>query len=163
MTSDENRIEGGHPPLSGWQPMVCEILVEDIAASLAFWRDLVGFHIAYDRKAEKFAYLERLLPDRRGAQVMLAERNGRWETGPMVSPFGRGVMFQICVEDLAPILAALDTAGWPLHSPLRDIWRETGDHETGQREVFVLDPDGYLLMLYQDLGDRPLKTARQLV
>jgi hypothetical protein len=31
-----------------------------------------------------------------------------------------------------------------------------GDREGGKREVIVLDPDGYLIMLAEDLGERPL-------
>jgi hypothetical protein len=31
-----------------------------------------------------------------------------------------------------------------------------GDREAGQREVFVQDPDGYLVMIAHDLGERPL-------
>ena len=38
----------------------------------------------------------------------------------------------------------------------REIWRRTGDVESGQREVFVQDPDGYLLMLAQNIGTRPI-------
>ena len=59
--------------------MVPELLVTDFDASLAFWRDILGFAVAYARPAERFAYLERS----EGAQVMLHPRAGVWETaGP---------------------------------------------------------------------------------
>ncbi|MDP6690955.1 MAG: hypothetical protein QF384_15800 [Alphaproteobacteria bacterium] len=41
-------------------------------------------------------------------------------------------------------------------SPLREVWRQAGDRLDGQQEIFVQDPDGYLLMLNQDLGERHL-------
>ena len=74
----------------------------------------------------------------------------------MAYPLGQGMMFQIEVDDLAAIRQALAAMDWPLHTDLRDAWRRTGDRECGQRELFVQDPDGYLLMLNENLSERPL-------
>ena len=156
MSNNDSPIGTGAPPSSGWQPMVCELHVEDIAARLAFWCGIIGFAVAYDRPAERFAYLERRLADGRGAQIMLCQRNGRWETGPMQHPLGQGVMFQLEVDDLSAVMAVLTDRNWPVHTPLREVWRQAGDRQDGQLEIFVQDPDGYLLMLNQDLGERPL-------
>lgn len=132
--------------------MVPELLVEDFEQSLVFWRDALGFRVAYARPEQHFAYPER--PE--GAQVMLCQRAGNWETGPLERPFGRGVMFQVYVADLASIEARLADQGTPLHHGPREVWRRTGDRESGQREIFVLDPDGYLIMMAQRIGERPL-------
>ena len=77
--------------------LVPEVKVTDLAASLKFWCDVLGFRVLYGRPEEGFAYL-----DRDGAQIMLdqrglgaPERRGIWETGPMELPFGRGVNFQV--------------------------------------------------------------------
>ena len=67
-------------------------------------------------------------------------------------------MFQLYVEALASVLAALLAAGWPLYHPEREVWRRTGDRESGQREVFVLDPDGYLIMTAERIGERPVSS-----
>lgn len=144
--------EFGQPPKGGWAKLVPELLVENLDRSLSFWCGLLGFEIAYRRPVEKFVYLER--PD--GIQIMLCQRSGKWETAPLEPPLGRGAMFQLYVDDLEPPLAALSTAGWPLHAPLREVWRRHGDREGGQREFFVQDPDGYLLMIAQSIGHRPL-------
>jgi catechol 2,3-dioxygenase-like lactoylglutathione lyase family enzyme len=142
----------GAPPRGGWAGLVPELLVEDVAASLAFWRDLLGFAIAYQRPEQFFAYLER--PE--GAQIMLCQRSGRWETAALERPYGRGAMFQIHVDAIEPVLSLLASAGWPLHAGPREVWRRLGDREGGQREIFVQDPDGYLVMLAQKIGERPL-------
>ena len=144
------------PPEGGWQPMVPELLVEDFEKSLDFWCGIAGFEIAYDRPEEKFAYLELVLRSGASSQIMLHQRCDRWETGSMEYPLGQGVMFQIRVDRLQPIIDATEKQDWPIYSPLRDIWRETGNVQSGQRELFLLDPDGYLLMLNEDLGVRPL-------
>lgn len=141
----------GTAPEGGWLKLVSELLVSNLETSLAFWRDLLGFRIAYHRPDDSFAYLER-----DGAQIMLCQRSGKWETGPLEPPFGRGVMFQIAVGDLDVLERTLAAADWPLHAGPREVWRRLGDREGGQREIFVLDPDGYLLMLAQHIGQRPL-------
>jgi hypothetical protein len=86
---------------------------------------------------------------------MLGERNGRWEPAEMRRPFGLGVNFQMKVERVVPILAGLESAGWPLYEQPRDAWYRVGDQERGQREFLVQDPDGYLLRFAEDLGARP--------
>jgi catechol 2,3-dioxygenase-like lactoylglutathione lyase family enzyme len=138
------------PPRTGWAPMVPELLVSDLQASLDFWRGVLGFRIAYSR--DGFVYLER--PE--GAQIMLSQRDGSFETGAMEVPFGRGVMFQVYLSSVEPIAAACTARGGSSIMPMREVWRRTGDRESGQREFFVQDPDGYLVMVAENIGERPL-------
>src|SRR5260221_4029411 len=109
----------GAPPRSGWARLVPELLVEDIAISLPFWRDRLGFAIAYQRPEERFVYLER--PE--GAQIMLSQRSGRWETATLERPLGRGAMFQVYVDDIEAVSAALALAGSTLYARPRAILR----------------------------------------
>jgi catechol 2,3-dioxygenase-like lactoylglutathione lyase family enzyme len=145
MSADRNA-----PPKTGWAKFVTELLVTDLAVSLAFWKDIIGFEIAYQREEERFVYLEH--PE--GQQIMLCQRHGRFETGAMEHPLGQGAMFQIYFQDISSMLANLAAHNWPIYLGPRRIWRKTGDRESGQEEVFVQDPDGYLLMLAQSLGER---------
>jgi catechol 2,3-dioxygenase-like lactoylglutathione lyase family enzyme len=139
----------GRLPDGGFATLTPELEVDDLDASLRFWCGLLGFAVAYDRPAARFAYLAR-----GAAQVMLCERNGRWETGALERPYGRGVNFQIMVPRLDPILAALAAARWPLFEAPREAWYRTGPVEGGQREFLVQDPDGYLVRLAENLGQR---------
>jgi catechol 2,3-dioxygenase-like lactoylglutathione lyase family enzyme len=132
--------------------MVSELHVNDLERSLAFWREVLGFGIAYQRPAERFAYLEH--PE--GHQIMLCQRHGRFETGPLAYPPGQGVMLQICLSSIDEPLKMISARQWPLYLGPREVWRRTGDHESGQREFFVQDPDGYLLMIAQNIRQRPL-------
>ena len=87
--SESAPVEAEAPPLTGWARLAPELLVTDLAASLAFWSGRLGFRDAYAR--EGFVYLERV----EGAQLMLCERDGTFENGADARPFGRGVMFQV--------------------------------------------------------------------
>ena len=77
---------------------------------------------------------------------MLYQRSGIWETAPLDRPYGRGVMFQVNVTSIEPVQRSLEAGGWLLYAGPRDVWREVGDRKAGQREIFVRDPDGYLIM-----------------
>jgi len=145
MSTDRNA-----PPKTGWAKIITELHVADLDASLAFWKDILGFEIAYSRQEEKFVYLEH--PE--GQQIMLCQRHGRFETGAMQPPLGQGAMFQIYFEEIASVWANLAAKHWPIYLGPREVWRKTGDRESGQREVFVQDPDGYLVMLAQSIGER---------
>jgi catechol 2,3-dioxygenase-like lactoylglutathione lyase family enzyme len=122
--------------------LVPELLVKDLTTSLAFWRDLCGFAVAYDRPEEGFAYLTR-----GDAHVMLEQEGvGRnWLTGPLDRPLGRGINFQLAVDELEPILARLRAANHALFLEPETKWYRVGAEETGVRQFLVTDPDGYLL------------------
>jgi catechol 2,3-dioxygenase-like lactoylglutathione lyase family enzyme len=136
---------------SFWAALVPELLVVDIGKSLWFWRDVCGFTVLFDRLDEGFAYL-----DLDGAQIMLDEigKTRDWVTGPLESPFGRGINFRVRVRALEPILAALARAGWPLFMEPEEKWYRTGAVESGARQFLVQDPDGYLIRFAADLGER---------
>jgi catechol 2,3-dioxygenase-like lactoylglutathione lyase family enzyme len=138
------------PPKAGRAKMLTELHVADLGASLAFWQDILGFEIAFRREEERFVYLEH--PE--GQQIMLCQRHGRFETGPMQPPLGQGAMFQIYLQEIGSLLTKLRTKEWPIYLGPREVWRKTGDREAGQSEVFIQDPDGYLLMLAQSIGER---------
>jgi catechol 2,3-dioxygenase-like lactoylglutathione lyase family enzyme len=140
----------GTAPQNGWAALVPELGVSNIQESLAFWCGLLGFDIAYDRPAARFAYLTR-----DDLQVMLCERNGRWETAGMQRPFGRGINLQMVVDRIQPVLNALADADWPLYEQPDEVWYRVGDQEFGQREFLVQDPDGYLMRFAERLGVRP--------
>ena len=131
---------------------MAEMMVADFARSLAFWTGPMGFAVAFERPAQKFACLAR--PE--GAQIMIYARDGDWETGVMEQPFGRGAVIQIHVADVRALHRSFEALAWPFYVPLREKWRDWGDRLGGQREFLVQDPDGYLVMVAQRIGERPL-------
>ena len=117
----------GTPPRSGWARMVVELHVNNLEVSLSFWRGVLGFDMAFERSEERFIYLEH----REGHQIMLCQRHGRFETGPLDFPLGQGAMFQIYFGSIEPVLSALRAHNWPIYLGPREVWRRTGDCESG--------------------------------
>jgi len=138
------------PPEGGWARLAPALIVTDLDRSLSFWRERIGFEVAYERPEDEFVYLTLGM-----VHVMLYQRCDAYETGSMDHPLGRGVMFQIQVEHLDRVLDALARSGWPLYQPTEDAWFRAGGVERGLRRILVQDPDGYLLMIYEELGVRP--------
>ncbi|MFO1174810.1 MAG: hypothetical protein U1E48_06330 [Paracoccaceae bacterium] len=144
-------MRDGAPP-APWANLIAEFMVSNYDRTLAFWTGPLGFAVAFSRPAQRLACLCR--PE--GAQVMFYERDGDWETGPMEPPFGRGTIIQLFVADVDSIAATVQAAGLPFFVPPREKWRDWGDRLGGQREFLVQDPDGYLVMVAQRIGERPL-------
>nr|WP_315244896.1 VOC family protein [uncultured Albidiferax sp.] len=126
-----------------------EFWVCDLAQSLRFYRDTLGFKVEYDRPEEKFAFLSL-----GGAQLMLLQDSASThsKTGELDYPRGRGVNFSIRVPSLEPLATALENAGHALRIPVRDSWHRDGDRFHGEKQLWVMDPDGYLLRFVQSLG-----------
>ena len=121
--------------------LVPEFYVSDLARSLDFYCGMLGFRIVYQRSEERFAYIER-----NGAELMLEEPVGRiWLAGPLEPPYGRGVNFQIEVENATALRDAALAAGAPLICDLEERTYLRDDEPIRVRQCVVQDPDGYLL------------------
>lgn len=133
----------GANPARGETPhLTPELGVIDIARSLAFYRDVLGFAVVHDRPDEGFAYLRY-----EGCELMLDQIGlGRtWATGSLEPPLGRGMNFQCMISSLDQLLARLSAAGTALYLPLETKTYLVGDATVMQRQFCVQDPDGYLL------------------
>jgi len=136
--------------------LIPELLCTSLAASRKFYVENLGFEILYERPEENFAMLIR-----EGAQLMLEELGAdrEWITGTLERPFGRGVNFQIQTADVDVLYRNVQkhAAGNPeikIFLPMEEKWYRADDRELGNRQFIVMDPDGYLLRFFQDLGQR---------
>jgi catechol 2,3-dioxygenase-like lactoylglutathione lyase family enzyme len=130
-----------------WAALVPELAVADIARSKAFYLEVLGFVLEYER--EGFAYI-----CQGDVQIMIEQAGGHWSTGPLKKPYGRGINLQMQVDSVELLLERVKSADWPLFLPLRTKWYRAGDVERGQSEFIIQDPDGYLLRFCQSLGER---------
>lgn len=130
--------------------VIPELLCADVARSLRFYADALGFQVVYDDPERGAAYVEL-----DGAHLMLQEPAGRmFATGTPSAPLGQGLQLQIACWDAQGLYDAAVAAGTDIPLPLEENWYPVGRDEVGQCHFVVADPDGYLLRFYEDLGQR---------
>jgi len=130
--------------------LVPELYCADLERSLAFYVDVLGFTVLYQRREERFAYL-----DLDGAQIMLEQPVGRtFGSAELEHPYGRGMNLQIEVADVASLYTAVQASSQTVLLELEDRWYRKDAILLGNRQFVVQDPDGYLLRFFEDLGSR---------
>lgn len=132
----------GEPGLADTM-MIPELKVLDFYKSLDFYLRVAGFKIVYDRPEDRFAMLEI-----NGTRLMiegLTTESRTWWVGEMERPFGRGINLQIEVPDVDFLYQHFKKLGYPIFFDLEEKRYRVQDHEIGQKQFLVQDPDGYLL------------------
>lgn len=129
-----------------YNALIPELMVTDIKRSLAFYVDMLGFKIDYER--EKFAFIS--LGD---AQIMLEEvqPDSKWQRGQLQKPFGNGVNFQIEVSDLSAIYEKIQKEKLKIFKDLEENIYQANEDQMKLREFLIEDPDGYLLRFAEEV------------
>lgn len=133
--------------------LIPELSVSDIKQSLYFYSEILLFKIEYQRPEDKFAFLS--LND---CQIMIEEVNGHWNTGELSYPYGRGINFQIVINDIDLLYDSLKKNEYPIEFDIQENWYRAETKLKGQKEFLVMDPDGYLLRFVQILGEKDVET-----
>jgi catechol 2,3-dioxygenase-like lactoylglutathione lyase family enzyme len=107
---------------------MAELAVSDFAASVSWYREVLGLRVLLTDEANAFA----LLQGEAGGRVAL--KAGR--------PVPGGVTLHFEVHDLGGELAHLSAAGVRVETP-------PVQSAEGYREAFVRDPDGYAVGLFE--------------
>lgn len=133
-----------------WNKIIPELSVTNLKNSLKFYKT-IGFKIEYDRPENKFAFIS--LGE---IQFMLQEisNNDKWNVAPLTYPFGNGINFQLEVSNLDEIYNNLKTANYKITFDIEENWYRQDDKLLGNKEFLIQDPDGYLLRLFEDLGEK---------
>ena len=129
--------------------LVPELICSDIAASLKFYCELLGFQILYERPKERFAYL-----GLGSAELMLEQPSTQdrlWPKAKLIKPFGRGINFEIRVDDAKAIHQKVSAAGLEFFLALEERDYKRKSDTVRVRQFAVQDPDGYLIRLSQRL------------
>ncbi len=127
--------------------LVPEFYVSDYERSLKFYTETIGFKIEFQRTNPKFAYLS--FGD---AQIMLQQlEDTDVDFIDMPYPYGRGANFEIDTPDVDALANEIKADGFKLMLEPTNFYRETGDTNTGSRELRVLDPDGYYLRFSSEI------------
>jgi catechol 2,3-dioxygenase-like lactoylglutathione lyase family enzyme len=131
--------------------LVPELFCSDFAQSLGFYVDHLGFEVVQRRSNEAHAYIAI-----QGSQLMLAARDGTWETAILDKPYGRGVNFQFLVNNVQDLYGRVLTAGYKPFVELHMKWYWRTDRMDERTQFGVLNPDGYFLRFVQVNRHRPV-------
>ncbi len=139
-------------------PLVPELYVSDLRASLNFYLELVGFELEFERLEQGFAALEL-----GSSRIMLEQvpslspstaaemRDGRWIPAALEAPFGRGLNFEIEVDDVEAVHQRFKERGYPLLVAMHQKSYRVTDENCVVRQFLAADPDGYLIRPSQTL------------
>ena len=119
--------------------LIPELSVTDIKKSKEFYIKL-GFRILYERKEDKFAFLEF-----EGNQIMIEQINDNWNTGKLEYPFGRGINISMSVDNIRNYYNKLIDNNIKMYKDLMVNKYRVDNYEYKDIEFLIQDPDGYLL------------------
>ena len=119
--------------------LIPELSVTNIDKSKEFYLKL-GFKIMYERKEDKFAFLEL-----EGNQLMIEEINDNWNTGKLEYPFGRGVNISMTINDIDKYYQELVNKNISFFKDIMTNEYDVNGKTYLDKEFLIQDPDGYLL------------------
>ena len=134
------------------------LMVTDMVASLGFYHELLGAEIAFTVDGEQNTEMPGVVNDQAvfaslragGSEIMLQERESLLEDSPAfdasVTP-GASATLYFRVDDVDEIAVKLD-GNAEVVKPLETTWY-------GMREIWVRDPDGYVITVGMPDGAPP--------
>ena len=127
-----------------------ELDVTNLDNTIKFY-NTCGFKIEYEREESKFVFMS--LGEIQFMFCELKDEN-KWETGKLEYPFGRGINFQLEVDNVDIIYNSLKDSGYTIMIEMEENWYRQDNKLLGNKEFLVQDPDGYLLRFCEDLGSK---------
>ncbi len=133
--------------------LIPELAVTDLEKSLKFYVEILGFTVEYRREEDRFALIAL-----GGSQLILEEGAGNpWDEEDMVYPFGRGITLSIEVGEVESVVKLLRENSCEIKGEVEERWYPFKGKLLGEKQFSVVDPDGYLLRVIEDLGEKKIK------
>ena len=132
-------------------------LVSDMAKALAFYRDVLGFSVAFAKPARGKSYSHTVFDIDRNASIGFAALSTPGEPRVMAltevpglerHPTPRRAAIVLHVDDMDGVLAKAEAGGYTVYPEEKLV---THDGRVG-REVGLLDADGNLVVIYRITG-----------
>ncbi len=127
--------------------MTLTLGIEDLDRTEVFYRDILEMPIERLVPSDKFAPI--LLLRRGDATLLFRQMESLEASHPLIfqnlnrHPRGVGMTLEFTLADLPPVVRNIE------RNELHTLY-ELEDDEFGRREVWLHDPDGYLLVLCQE-------------
>ena len=143
MSDANNPTNSGEPQTLYGVSLSASLTVRDLAASLAWYRDVVGFTV--EREYERNGIMQAAALQAGNVRILLGQDNGAKGSDRVK---GEGFSLMITTEQSVDALARkIKDGGGTLES-------EPMDAPTGARVFRLLDPDGFRLVISSLAGFR---------
>lgn len=119
--------------------LIPELSVSNIENSIKFYTS-IGFEIIYERKEDKFCFLQ--LEEN---QIMIEQINDNWNTGVLEYPFGRGINISMSINDIDEYYNKIINNKIKIFKELKVNKYQVNDVLYEDKEFLIQDPNGYLL------------------
>ncbi len=121
--------------------LIPELTVSDINRTKEFYINILGFKLEFERIEDKFIFLSF-----EGSQIMFEQfHNDGWNIADMQYPYGRGVNFEIEVNNIDELYSKIFKNNIKLYRKLKTNFYIVNGKKEKQKEFLIMDPDGYLL------------------
>ena len=119
--------------------LIPELSVSNIDNSIKFYKD-IGFEIIYERKENKFCFLQL-----EKNQIMIEQVNDNWNTSVLEYPFGRGINISMSVGNVDLYYDKIVKSGVKIFRDMKISKYRVDNTIYEDKEFLIQDPDGYLL------------------
>ena len=119
--------------------LIPELSVSNIENSIEFYTS-IGFKIIYERKKDKFCFLEL-----ENNQIMIEQINNNWNTGILEYPFGRGINISMTKKNIDQYYNKIKEKNIKIFQEIQINKYQVDEKIYEDKEFLIQDPDGYLL------------------
>lgn len=119
--------------------LIPELSVSNIENSIEFYTS-IGFKIIYERKKDKFCFLEL-----ENNQIMIEQINNNWNTGILEYPFGRGINISMSIKNIDQYYNKIKEKNIKIFQEIQINKYQVDEKIYEDKEFLIQDPDGYLL------------------
>ena len=134
-----------------WAKMVPELYVSDIEKSCKFYVDQLGFKLLYERPESNFKCVVF-----QQIKIMLdeydADDSDSWIVGELEKPYGRGVNFQMEIENIDELYDRVKKHNIEIFLDMHLAEYRVDNKLSRLKQFLIVDPDGYLLRFMECLG-----------
>ena len=124
-----------------YNDLIPELVVSNINISKDFYVNMLGFKVEYEREEDKFIFISL------GNIQLMLEEGSKEELSQMKYPFGKGINFTFCVDNIDELYSKFKIKKNLLKRDIEIREFRVNDEIIYAKEFSIIDPDGYFIRI----------------